>query len=58
MAGFELTHKFESTKPVWAAVLNDQNWGFARISTTDKTLNFEFIDNEGAGVLDQFTLSL
>ena len=58
MAGFNLDHLFEQTAPDWAVTLNNQNWGYSKIKTTETTLEFQFIGNGGYGVLDKFSLSL
>ena len=56
MAGYSLTHLFQTpTPPFWMA-LNDQDYGYTRISTTSKVLEFEFYNNNNE-LKDKFVLT-
>jgi len=55
MAGKDLEKVLESNTPAWAVLINNQDYGYTKVSTTQHTLDFEFHSNKN-GLVDRFIL--
>jgi len=59
MAGCGLSQNLQTPQPEWIEYVDDNNYGFSKIVTTDKTLKFQYFRNvDGDKPADELTLTL
>jgi len=56
MAGMGLSQNLETNKPNWAVYVDDQEYGYSTIETTEHTLHMQYFNN-GNVLKDQFVLT-
>lgn len=55
MAGKDLSQNIQTTAPIWLDYIDDMEWGYTIIETSQKTLNFTFYNNDNI-IRDHFTI--
>jgi len=55
MGGMGLSQNLETVQPSWAQVVDDTEFGYSRITTTQDSLHFQYFSNT-RGMKDEFVL--